>query len=89
MVHSLAMQGRGVRRASFVVVLGCLPVAALGWMGCGDDDAPATAALGKPDPGGTWGAQVTISVIGRGRVTAAADDRKLDCPSQTCAATII
>jgi hypothetical protein len=87
MVHSPAMVGRGARRVLFVLTSGLLPIAATMWMGCGDDDpAPAVAALGKPDPGGTWGAQISVTVVGRGRVTAGS---ALDCPRGACAATII
>ena len=92
MVHSLAMLGRGARRLSMVLALGILPSAAIAWMGCGDDDTAATAALGKPAPGGTWGAQVAVTVIGRGRVSTSS--RSLDCPgafgsSEGCFTTAI
>lgn len=89
-----AMLGRGAgRRWSLVLVLGLSPVAALGWMGCSDDDSSAPSVLGKPDPGGTWGAQVGVTVIGRGRVSTVG--RGIDCPrassgsSSGCAATVV
>lgn len=84
MIHSSAMLGRGARRLSVVLALGLAPIAAIAWMGCGDDDATVASGLGKPDPGGTWGAQLAISVVGRGHVSGP----KLDCPS-TCFSTIV
>lgn len=71
------------RRWFTALAVGLLPVGAIVGMGCGDDDAPSSA-LGRPDPGGTWGAQVTLTVVGRGRVTG----RGLDCPSK-CTTTAV
>jgi hypothetical protein len=79
------MLGRGARRLSVVLVLGVTPIAAIAWMGCGDDDATAVAGLGKPDPGGTWGAQVAVTVVGRGKVSSPG---VLDCPNR-CFSTLI
>jgi hypothetical protein len=51
-------------------------------MGCGDDDNATSTALGKADPGGTWGAEVNVTVTGLGRVTSAATG--IDCPTGSC-----
>lgn len=61
------------------MILGVTPIAVLAWAGCSDD--PPTAAGGgvAVDPGGTHGAEIVVTVIGRGRVTA--DVPGLDCPS--------
>lgn len=80
------MLGRGARRWSVVLALGISPVAAIAWMGCGDDDATVASGLGKPDPGGTWGAQIAVSVVGRGNVSAGSG--AIDCPS-TCFKTVV
>jgi hypothetical protein len=79
------MLGRGARRLSVVLALGVTPIAAIAWMGCGDDDATAVAGLGKADPGGTWGAQVAVTVIGRGKVSSPG---VLDCPN-SCFSTLV
>jgi hypothetical protein len=79
------MLGRGARRLSVVLALGLLPIAAIAWMGCGDDDAAVVSGLGKADPGGTWGAQVAVTVVGRGKVSAPG---VLDCPN-SCFSTLV
>lgn len=82
MIQSLVMLGRGLGRISFVVALGFLPIGALAWMGCGDATSKKIEGLGKADPGGTWGAQVAVTVVGRGRVKTSANT--IDCPSSAC-----
>jgi hypothetical protein len=55
-----------------------VPILALGWGGCSDDDE----AKGGPvyvDPGGTHGAEITLAIVGRGRVVSSTPG--LDCPS--------
>ncbi len=67
-----------LRRAPFLLALGLSPVAALAWLGCSDDDKGGTASTAVVDPGGTYGAEVTVTVVGRGRVTT--NVAGLDCP---------
>jgi hypothetical protein len=48
------------------------------------DSSEATSA--EPDPGGTYGAEISLSIIGRGRVTSSPS--VVDCPS-SCFARIV
>jgi hypothetical protein len=70
-------RGQRIRRGAAAVILGTTPVAVLAWAGCSDDPAAGGGAV--VDPGGTHGAEIAITVRGRGRVTA--DVPGLDCPS--------
>ena len=56
-----------------------MPVIAFAWTGCGDDEPDGAAGPTYVDPGGTHGAEITLTVKGRGRVTS--DVPGLDCPS--------
>lgn len=67
-----------IRRLIGVTLIGVTPIAALIWAGCSDDESSAFGPT-YVDPGGTHGAEVSISVIGRGRVTANVPG--VDCPS--------
>ncbi len=69
---------RRARRLTAVAVLGLTPVIALGWAGCSEDEKDAFGPA-YVDPGGTHGAEISVSVLGRGRVTANVPGR--DCPS--------
>ncbi|MBX3219710.1 MAG: hypothetical protein KF795_04270 [Labilithrix sp.] len=77
-VRTRARQGRRSRRFTAVAAMGLTPIVALAWAGCADD---SDGSLGGPvyvDPGGTHGAEISVSVIGRGRVTT--NIPGLDCP---------
>lgn len=67
-----------IKRVAALAALGLTPIVALGWAGCSSDDE-AKASKASADPGGTFGAELTVSVKGRGRVTATVPG--LDCPS--------
>jgi hypothetical protein len=69
------------RRVAWLVTLAAGPIAALA---CSDDDD--NKGRGIPDPGGTFGAEITIEVRGRGRVTANLPG--IDCPA-TCFAKYV
>lgn len=69
------------------VALGSATAAAMAWLGCSSDDSPAGTTAIAYSPGGTWGAEVTVNVVGRGRVTTGSND--IDCPSSTCFGTYI
>ncbi|MBX3230333.1 MAG: hypothetical protein KIT84_03640 [Labilithrix sp.] len=77
---------RFVRRLPYAATLALAPVAALAYIGCGDDDAPSGARVNL-DPGGTWGAEVTVTVVGRGRVHSGT--RGIDCPTGACFAKYV
>jgi hypothetical protein len=66
-------------RKSIVVVFAFAPTAALAWMGCSSSSKNNGAPLVMVDPGGTFGAQIAVTVIGRGRVTTSVPG--VDCPS--------
>jgi hypothetical protein len=66
-----------VRRAIFVVALAAAPTAFLAWTGC-SSSSNSGGALVKVNPGGTFGAEIHLTVVGRGRVTS--DVRGIDCP---------
>jgi hypothetical protein len=70
-------RARRLRRIGTVAAVGLTPVIALAWAGCGDDDTP-NASISNVDPGGTWGAEVTVTIKGRGRVLSATPG--VDCP---------
>src|SRR5690606_25407755 len=75
-----AFQGRNsVRRVLAVLGIGAAPCVALAWAsGCSSEgDGPSGTYV---DLGGTYGAEVSVTVVGPGRVTM--DGRGIDCPSQ-------
>lgn len=80
------MNTRILRRLPFVLALGVAPALALAW-GCGDDDTVPSGGRVYVDPGGTWGAEVTVTVIGRGRISTAGPG--VDCPSGSCFAKYV
>lgn len=67
-------------RIALVVAIASTPVAALIGFGCSSDD-PAPATRVNVDPGGTFGAEVAVQVVGRGRVTGNIANG-IDCPSR-------
>ena len=71
-------QTRRARRIAAVAAIGLTPVLALGWAGCAGDDEDSLGGPIYVDPGGTYGAEVTVSIVGRGRVTTSVPG--LDCP---------
>jgi hypothetical protein len=68
------------RRVAWLIALAAGPVAALA---CSDDENKGQSA---PDPGGTFGAEISVEVRGRGRVTGSLPG--IDCPS-TCFAKYV
>ena len=68
------------RRLVVVALLALTPSAAIAWAGCSSSSTNSGVAPPlPPDPGGTFGAEVTVTVIGRGRVTTTIPG--LNCPS--------
>lgn len=72
-------RARRARRLGAVAALGFTPIVALAWAGCSDDEPDNAAGPRYVDPGGTHGAEITLTVKGRGRVTSSVPG--LDCPS--------
>jgi hypothetical protein len=70
---------RRARRVAAVGVVGLSPIIALGWAGagCGDDDAAGGGGV-YVDPGGTYGAEFSVTIVGRGRVQTSLPG--VDCP---------
>jgi hypothetical protein len=69
---------RFTTRHGLVVMLGLVPILAVAWSaGCSDSTDGGGGNF--VDPGGTFGAEITLTVTGRGRVTA--NIPGLDCPS--------
>ncbi len=67
------------RRAAAVACTIALPLAAGFWIGCSTDSPSAPPA--PPDPGGTFGLEILVTVEGGGRVASA--PFAIDCP-HTC-----
>lgn len=67
------------RRFLFVTAIAVAPVAALIGFGCSDDE-PGPVTRVTVDPGGTFGAEVAVTVVGRGRVTGNIAS-SIDCPT--------
>ena len=74
------MDRLSTRRTIVAVGISITPIAALGWLGCSDDD-PKPTGMAVVDPGGTFGAEVAVTVVGRGRVTGSIANG-IDCPSR-------
>ena len=72
-------RARRTRRAAAIAAVGITPIIALAWAGCSDDEPGNLAGPAYVDPGGTHGAELTITVKGRGRVTTNLPG--VDCPS--------
>jgi hypothetical protein len=65
-------------RILVAVAIAVAPVAGLIGFGCSDDDPP-TIGMTTVDPGGTFGAEVQVRVVGRGRVSGNIPT-SIDCP---------
>lgn len=63
------VRARRAHRAAAAVLLAAVPSAALAWAGCSSSESSGGDGRVTVDPGGTYGAEVTVTVIGRGRVT--------------------
>lgn len=72
-------RSRRAQRLAAIAAMGITPIVALAWAGCADDDTGNAAGPAYVDPGGTHGAELTVTIKGRGRVTASMPG--LDCPS--------
>lgn len=75
------VRGRGL----VLVFLATTPTAALAWSGCSSSSSSGSP-ITQVDPGGTYGAEVTVTVVGRGRVTSSIAG--IDCPG-TCSTRYI
>ena len=74
-----------LRRAALGALLGATIATAMtsSWAGCA---APEPAASADVDPGPTFGAEIALSIVGRGRVTST--PAGIDCPS-TCFSRVV
>ena len=70
---------RATRRAAVVLAIVVTPTAAVAWAGCSSSSSNGAGSRTSADPGGTYGAEVAVSVVGRGRVLASLPG--LNCPS--------
>ena len=70
---------RATRRAAVVLAIVVTPTAAVAWAGCSSSSSNGGGSRTSADPGGTYGAEVAVSVVGRGRVLASLPG--LNCPS--------
>lgn len=71
---------RRVSRLAVVLVLAATPTAAVAWVGCSSSSSNGGGGgRANVDPGGTYGAEVAVTVIGRGRVITTVAG--LNCPS--------
>lgn len=67
-------------RIVVAVAIAVAPVAGLIGFGCSDDD-PSPIGMTSVDPGGTFGAEISVRVVGRGRVTGSIPT-SIDCPGK-------
>jgi hypothetical protein len=74
-----AHPARTRRRAAALIVFAVTPSAALAWIGCSSSSSNGGTGRVTVDPGGTFGAEVSVTVVGRGRVTSTLPG--LDCPA--------
>jgi hypothetical protein len=65
-------------RIFVAVAIAVAPIAGLIGFGCSEDETP-TVGMTKVDPGGTFGAEVQIRVVGRGSVRGSIP-QSIDCP---------
>ena len=74
-----------LRRAALGVLLLVMGMMAMmsAWPAC---ESPEPAASGDVDPGPTFGAEIVLGIVGRGRVTS--DPMGIDCPS-SCFARVV
>lgn len=70
---------RRVVRSLTIAALVVGPLGALAFLGCSDE--AATQGMVSVDPGGTYGAEVSLSVTGRGRVIST-EGTSIDCPGR-------
>jgi hypothetical protein len=71
---------RAARRAAVVLAIVVTPTAAVTWAGCSSSSSSSGGgARTAADPGGTFGAEVAVTVVGRGRVITSLPG--LSCPS--------
>jgi hypothetical protein len=65
-------------RIVIAVAIAVAPVMGLIELSCSDDETPRVGQISL-DPGGTWGAEVSVRVVGRGRVSGSIPT-SIDCP---------
>lgn len=65
-------------RIVIAVAIAVAPIAGVIGFGCSEDEKP-TIGMTQVDPGGTFGAEVQVRVIGRGRVSGSIPT-SIDCP---------
>jgi hypothetical protein len=69
-----------MRRVFVVMLVAATPSAAIAWSGCSSSTSDNNGGTGRVnvDPGGTFGADIGVTVLGRGRVTSNVPG--LECP---------
>jgi hypothetical protein len=66
----MKLRTRRGRRSALALLVAAVPTAALAWAGCSSSSSTSGGdGRVNVDPGGTYGAEVTVTVLGRGRVT--------------------
>ncbi len=75
---------RRLAKIAPVIVIAAAPATILAWMGCSSSSSSGAGVV-RADPGGTYGADVHVTVIGRGRVVS--DIKGVDCPDPFNAGT--
>ncbi len=70
---------RATRRAAVVLAIAVAPTAAVAWAGCSSSSSSGGGSRTAADPGGTFGAEVAVTVVGRGRVITSLPG--VSCPS--------
>lgn len=75
---SLLRNRTRARRVVIAAIAAVAPTALLAWSGCSSSSTSSGAGPIAVDPGGTYGAEITVTVVGRGRITT--DIPGLDCP---------
>jgi hypothetical protein len=77
-----------VRRIVLVILAAATPSAVLAWSGCSSSSSNNNGGTGRVtvDPGGTFGADIGVTVIGRGRVTSNVPG--IECPTNCYAGLV-
>ena len=70
---------RATRRVAVVLAIAVTPTAAVAWAGCSSSSSSGGGSRTAADPGGTYGAEVAVTVVGRGRVITSLPG--ISCPS--------
>jgi hypothetical protein len=85
-MRTLKDRTRRRHRVALAFLFAVTPTLAMAWSGCSSDNKSGGGSAVNVDPGGTFGAEIAVTVIGRGRVITTVGG--LNCP-QDCFASYV